>query len=122
MTKQIYAEAVECWGVYAQFIQALEELAELSSAITHMLRDKGDLQNLAEEIADVEIMVEQLKYIMGEQLIEGIKESKLHALSIKIKEHQEQLAKLTTPTPMPPTLRKQFDGAVAWGQKFWKSM
>lgn len=41
-------------------IVAIEELSELQKEICKYLRGKGDMQHIAEEVADVEIMIEQL--------------------------------------------------------------
>ena len=70
----ICRKAVETFGVDIQQIVAMEELGELIQAISKIARwecsQSEDLEtlseyidNLAEEIADVEIMLEQLKYI-----------------------------------------------------------
>ena len=45
-----------------QLIVALEELSELQKEITKNLRKKSNIDNLIEEIADVQIIIEQLKY------------------------------------------------------------
>lgn len=44
---------------------AMEELAELSQATSKLKRGKADLDNLAEEIADVIICTEAIKKIGG---------------------------------------------------------
>ena len=63
-------EKVKCrqickhYGTQNQCLKAVEEMAELQRAIVKtMIGDKGDLDNVIEEIADVEIMMEQLKSI-----------------------------------------------------------
>lgn len=48
-----------------QMFMAVEEMAELQKAVSKAYRGKPDLNNIAEEIADVEIMLEQLKQIFG---------------------------------------------------------
>lgn len=56
----IYKKALQKWGDL-QLIIAIEEFAELQKELTKYLR-YGDNQTLIlEEIADVEIMIEQLK-------------------------------------------------------------
>ncbi|MCU7195538.1 hypothetical protein GMB34_13725 [Turicibacter sanguinis] len=59
----ICRKAVEKFGIDIQQIVAMEELGELIQAISKRARGKDNRDNLAEEIADVEIMLEQLKYI-----------------------------------------------------------
>ena len=72
----ICRKAVETFGVEIQQIVAMEELGELIQAISKIARwecsQSEDLEilleyidNLAEEIADVEIMLEQLKQCHG---------------------------------------------------------
>jgi NTP pyrophosphatase (non-canonical NTP hydrolase) len=59
----VYLEAIKTFGALPQMVIAIEECSELQKEITKIIRKKGDLTNLAEEIADVEIMLEQLKLI-----------------------------------------------------------
>jgi hypothetical protein len=73
------------YGVNAQIIVAIEELAELTKALTKYLRTSDNLEltekiynNIYEEIADVDIMIEQLKQIFDfNPLIETHKQQKL---------------------------------------------
>lgn len=63
-------------------IVAMEECSELIQAISKYLR--GRETNLEEEIADVEIMLEQLKIMCNESQVEVIKESKLNRLEQRL--------------------------------------
>ena len=60
---EIYVDAIKKYGEKAQEEVAIEEMAELIQAISH--KHRGREHNIAEEIADVEIMLEQLKIING---------------------------------------------------------
>ena len=62
---EIYDYIIKTYGGDAQHVVAMEECAELIKAISKYLRtgDIDDIDNLIEEIADVEIMLEQLKFI-----------------------------------------------------------
>jgi NTP pyrophosphatase (non-canonical NTP hydrolase) len=81
--KDIYRYAIKTFGVDTQEMVAVEELAELSQAIVHKRR--GRQHNIAEEIADVEIMLEQLKIInLCHSEVERIKEQKLVRLYKRI--------------------------------------
>ncbi|MCU9808349.1 hypothetical protein LEQ06_09335 [Paraclostridium sp. AKS46] len=42
-------------------VVAMEELSELQKEISKALRDRADINNITEEIADVEIVIEKLK-------------------------------------------------------------
>lgn len=52
-------------GPQKQKIKAMEEMAELIHAISRDLTNETDRENLAEEMADVSIMLEQLLIIYG---------------------------------------------------------
>lgn len=58
---EILNAAIEKYGEKEQEEVAIEELSELIQAICH--KHRGREHNIAEEIADVEIMLEQLKII-----------------------------------------------------------
>ena len=55
--------AVDHFGEKSQIIVAIEEMSELTKALTKWEREIGSTSEIAEEIADVEIMLAQLKYI-----------------------------------------------------------
>lgn len=57
---EIYREAIETWGADMQIDMFIEEASELIQALIKYKRGKGDLNNIAEEIADVSIMLEQM--------------------------------------------------------------
>lgn len=59
--KEIFAAAIRINGEKAQEDVAIEECSELITAISH--KHRGRDHNIAEEIADVEIMLDQLKII-----------------------------------------------------------
>lgn len=56
----IFKELINKYGKQ-QLVVAIEELSELQKEICKSLRDKTSLSNLCEEIADVYIMLAQLK-------------------------------------------------------------
>ena len=61
VVKPTCQKAVETFGKVYEMIVAIEEMAELIQAVTKVLRDKADFENVAEETADVEISMELLK-------------------------------------------------------------
>lgn len=65
-TIALYHRALEKWGKTKQLIVAIEEIAELIIEICHDLRgNRGDnSEAISEEIADSEIMLEQLKHVI----------------------------------------------------------
>jgi len=73
----IYRAALAKWGEEAQFDQAVEECAELIAALKHYKRDKVGRQQIIDELADVALMVGQLSFMLGEELVEQAIETKL---------------------------------------------
>lgn len=63
ISDDIYEKAVNKFGKTAQLIVAMEEMSELIQALSKDIRGKGSRNNISEEIADVEIMLAQLKII-----------------------------------------------------------
>jgi hypothetical protein len=64
----IFAEIVEKWGRVAQMIMTLEETAELQKEVCKILRgdySSSRMDSLATEIADVELMCQQLKFMFS---------------------------------------------------------
>lgn len=76
-------QAIDHFGPENQIIKALEELGELSAALARFLNDDGMMLDIVEELADCQIMLGQMNYIFGVDLIEG-----------KIKQKQERLSKM----------------------------
>ena len=63
--KKVYQAALRKWGADLQTMMAVEEMSELTKEICKIKRGKMDLDALADEIADVTIMLEQLREIYG---------------------------------------------------------
>ena len=76
--EEIYKELIQRYGE-AQIVVAVEEVSELQKELCKYLRKKGNKHNLAEEMADVEIMLEQMKmyFHIENESIEQIKEQKI---------------------------------------------
>jgi len=80
------------FGYPAQSSQLMEECAELIQAVNKYKRAKTAeethtaLQHYAEEIADVEVMLEQIKYLLDikESDLDDIKQFKLHRVLNRI--------------------------------------
>lgn len=53
-------KAIDTYSPLMQSVVAMEEMGELIQQISKELRGKGDIDHLAEEIADVQIMLDQL--------------------------------------------------------------
>lgn len=59
----IYEEIIKKFGEEKQIIVAIEELSELQKALCKYLRNGELTYNLLEEMADVKIIIEELKII-----------------------------------------------------------
>jgi len=86
----IYIEAINVFGKEKQMNMAIEEMAELIKEISKVIRydsiEKPN-SNIVEEIADVEIMLEQVKDIMScHAAVYSMKMKKLNRLSERLKE------------------------------------
>lgn len=86
---QLYDKALELWGSEAQALMLAEESCELAVAIHHLVRYGGgtELDAVAEEIADVQIMIEQLLFALPALYgdVESARRRKLERLERRIK-------------------------------------
>ena len=89
--ERIMRQAIETYGVQAQCDVAIEEMAELTKAIVKIRRVADDygktqaaLDNLMEEIADVDIMIDQLKIMWGPKQVEEYRRKKLERLNRRL--------------------------------------
>lgn len=57
--------AIETYGEAPQKLMLIEEMAELTKEICKNFRGKNNKTEITEEIADVLIMIEQIKIILG---------------------------------------------------------
>lgn len=84
----IYAEAKEKWGVRSQAIAAAEEFSEAAAALCRHLNGKASDDKVVDELADVEIMAEQMRHYYSPKDIDYRKDVKLKALAHKLKPDQ----------------------------------
>ena len=84
----IYAKAVDWWGYNSQMLMAVEEMAGLTDVLMKLQRGRTSREEVAEEIADVQIMMEQLAFIFGRRDVELIKAEKLKRLAGIIKKQK----------------------------------
>lgn len=72
------------WGLFSQILMLAEESAELTQASLHLFRNikqMNSIDRLAEEIADVEIMIAEIKYYFNlDRPVEEYKQSKIERL------------------------------------------
>lgn len=86
----IYKKAVDHFGAEHQGLKTVEELSELSAALTKYFlaqlagNQPTNANNVAEELADAKIMLEQLKYVLPPEIMSKsgrIKGDKLNRLN-----------------------------------------
>ena len=76
---KIYCEALNKWGAEAQTLMVFEEMSELQKELCKRAR--------AEEIADVQIMLEQMMILHDcEDLVEVQKFKKTHRLNVRLEQ------------------------------------
>lgn len=82
----IYKKAIETYGLKSQVIMVFEEMSELQKELCKFLRGDIEVQaKIAEEIADVEIMLEQLKLIFNiDYDVKCLKKVKVNRLEKRI--------------------------------------
>ena len=81
--------AAHC-GLMHQSLKAVEEMSELSvELVKYANAEKGDLDRILEELADVCIMTEQLRFLMGLN-IDGIISRKIKWQLERIEEEKDK--------------------------------
>ena len=81
--QEIYKSAITKYGEHTQIDMAIEEMAELTQALSKYKRGKS--HNVEEEIADVEIMLEQMRLIFDSKKVDEIKQEKIVRLDKRVK-------------------------------------
>ena len=82
-----HKRALAHYGASNQLDQAIEECGELIVAIRHYKRGRISLAELADEVADVKIMMEQLSEFIGHHIVAAAVEKKLLRLEKNLNKH-----------------------------------
>ena len=83
----IYRKAFDRFGKVNQITVAIEELSELQKELCKVLRGNMNIENVLEEIADVEIMIEQLRIMFNaDRDIDKVKAQKIDRLKCRMLE------------------------------------
>lgn len=82
--KLIYQKAISVYGVKEQMRQTQEECAELIADIGRFMRTRIDDNKLASEIADVEIMIDQMRILIGNEKVDAAKNYKVRRLADRL--------------------------------------
>lgn len=90
-TEDTYRKAIETYGAYAQTVVAIEELSELQKELCKAIRTGiGDPENrdhIAEEIADVYIILEQMEMLYDLDTVDLWKAKKIERLKKRLEEN-----------------------------------
>lgn len=87
---QIYDRAIAKWGEAHQIMKCVEEMSELTKEICKSSAGAKNSFHMAEEIADVQITMEQLTKIFGlDELVKHHRDMKISMLEKRI-ESEEQ--------------------------------
>ena len=91
MINWTYRSAPALWGAEAQTLMMFEEMAELQKELCKNARGKDNRKEIAEEIADVRIMLDQMEILHDcRELSQQYKVEKLLRLLDRIKEAQKE--------------------------------
>ena len=91
---KIYQEAIDLFGVMSQKIMVIEEMSELTKELCKELRERGNVEDIADELADVEITLAQIKQIYNiHKTVEEHKDFKLRRLATNMEKIRAGLLK-----------------------------
>lgn len=82
---ELYQAAIEIYGQEPQMTMVVEEAAELILAVVRRSRGRTTPADLASECADVEIMIGQVRQIIGPRLVNHAKQEKLARLESRLR-------------------------------------
>ena len=93
MEKDTLKKAIDTYGNMMQIIVAIEEMAELTKELCKQLRGRDNLQEIAEEIADVNIMMEQQQIIFDcAERVKDYENAKLQRLRGRLEAEEARAA------------------------------
>lgn len=81
----IFKAALDKWGADAQTVMVFEEMSELQKELCKHARGADNVDKIAEEIADVQIMLEQMIILHDcRRSVEDYKDKKIDRLAARI--------------------------------------
>lgn len=89
----VFRQALETYGPQAQTMMVLEEMSELSKELCKASRGLGNVEHIAEEIADVQITLEQMIILHRcRGLVERIRAEKVNRLQERLEKRTDRTA------------------------------
>lgn len=95
---ETFTEPLEHYGTFTQIVKCMEECGELIRALGKHLCNEGSYENVVEELADVDIMLSQMRYIFGHTEVDRVRTQKLARLKMRMEEEG------CGPTPALPSM------------------
>ncbi|MCK6261786.1 hypothetical protein KP803_00700 [Vibrio sp. ZSDE26] len=88
-SKEIIEKATKHYGERVQIEKAKNDCVELIQALSRYYNyNRGTIERVAEEVANVTLMADQLRLIVGETLVDDIRLKKLVRLEKYIDSHK----------------------------------
>lgn len=87
--------ALEHYGLHSQMVKCMEECGELIQALARNLSGESNEENVVEELADVEIMLMQMRIVFGRQKTHRVMAQKLARLKMREEEEEEDPPRLS---------------------------
>lgn len=87
----VYQAAINTYGARAQTVMVMEEMAELTKELSKNLRGADNVKQIAEEIADVRIMLDQMELLHDcVEIAANYKTFKIERLAERLKESNNE--------------------------------
>lgn len=102
----VYDAALALWGYDRQVLTTAEECNELAAACARFVNHKANGNRIAEEAADVEIMIEQLRHNGMSEMIDQHKIQKMDRLARRVE------VALDSVLPASPSVSAMLEEAV----------
>lgn len=110
---EVLQTAIRHYGPKHQILKAIEELSELQKELAKFLGGDRNFDRIAEETADVGIMLDQLELIFeNREMVEVWREKKLERLARRMRE--ESFRCEATNPPLTLDELREMDGEPVW--------
>lgn len=85
---ETFTEPLEHYGTFTQIVKCMEECGELIRALGKHLCGERCCENVVDELADVDIMLAQMRYLFGHAEVDRVKVQKLARLKMRMEEEE----------------------------------
>lgn len=84
----VFRRAIQLWGKRAQLDQLQEECGEVVTAINHYRRGRITDEDLASEIVDLKIMIQQMYEIFDHSILDKAYDKKIARLDVVLSKQE----------------------------------